>query len=136
MFLKMIFLSEYQFNRKTFVDNILDFNHSFLEDLVKMCIIFTGRCSNCLTICQKILSGGSCGYKYLQNFNYITMKFHYCCHANVQASPIILQIRAKSCHFKLEFPKAYVLLLISRLQLPHRKGVKTDLNFSMDKSMW
>ena len=44
--------------------------------LVKLCPIFHGSASSCLTIYQKILWEGSLGCKKLMNFTCLTMKLH------------------------------------------------------------
>ena len=76
IFLKIIFLSEYQIRRPTFVNNIFNFNDCLKVYLAKMCPIFDDSASNCLTRYQKILWVCSLGSKNLLNFTCLTMKFH------------------------------------------------------------
>ena len=76
IFLKIIFLSEYQIRRTTFVNPI--FKSSVVKKvyLGKMCPIFDDPASNCFTRYQKILWVCSLGSKNLLNFTCLTMKFH------------------------------------------------------------
>ena len=49
--------------------------------LVKLHTVFDSSASSCLTMHQKILWGGSLGYKSILNFTFLTMKFSNSLHA-------------------------------------------------------